>query len=174
MSERKKDPRRQEQGRLAKKQGQAFEKRLDEAFRYYRDHGFAVIEKTPEPMRPAKNLGNGKFIAFYEKKAQPDYKGVMKGGRALVFEAKFTSTDRMAQERVKPKQAEYLDSHSRVGARCFIVAGFASGEVYNIPWAVWREMDKRFGHKYVTEAALEDYRVFRGQDDVLMLLNWPD
>ena len=93
----KKDPRRQLMGAASKAKGKQFEDRLDKAFTYYKAHGFAIIEKTPEPMRPTQNLGNGKFVAFFEKKAQPDYKGTIKGGRTVMFEAKFTSTGRMDQ-----------------------------------------------------------------------------
>ena len=53
----KKDPRRQIQGAVSKAQGKKFEDRLDKSFAYYRTHGFAIIEKTPEPMRPTQNLG---------------------------------------------------------------------------------------------------------------------
>ena len=61
---RQKDPRHQLQGKQAKAEGRKFEERLDQSFAYYREKGFALIEKTPEPMRVTKNLGNGKFIAF--------------------------------------------------------------------------------------------------------------
>ena len=64
----KKDPRRQLQGAVSKAQGRRFEDRLDKSFAYYRAHGFAIIEKTPEPMRPVKNLGNGRFEAFLKGK----------------------------------------------------------------------------------------------------------
>lgn len=104
-----KDPRRQLMGKISKAKGKHFEERLDASFAYYRDRGYAIIEKTPEPMRPTKNLGNGKFIAFFEKKAQPDYKGVIKGGRTVMFEAKFTAKERMEQDRVEREQGEYLD-----------------------------------------------------------------
>ena len=165
------DPKRQQQGAISKAKGKRFEERLDMAFTYYRDRGFAVVEKTPEPMRPIKNLGSGKFIAFFEKKAQPDYKGVIKGGRTVVFEAKFTSTDRMEQSRVLQGQTEYLDQHQRLGARCFVVVGFASGEVYRIPWDTWQNMKEHFGRKYVTEADLSNYRVSAARNGALLLLD---
>lgn len=78
-----KDPRRQLLGKIAKARGAQFEQRLGESFAYYAQRGYAIIEKTPEPMHPTKSLGNGKFIAYYEKQAQPDYKGTVKGGRAV-------------------------------------------------------------------------------------------
>lgn len=166
-----KDPRRQRLGAIAKAQGKRFEERLDEAFAYYRDRGYAIIEKTPEPMRPTKNLGNGKFIAFFEKKAQPDYKGVIKGGRAVMFEAKFTSKERMEQNRVERGQGEYLDRHQVLGARCFVVVGFSTGEVYRLPWDNWKDMKRKWGRKYVTEADLEDYRVPTARNGALLLLD---
>lgn len=167
----KKDPKRQRQGAINKARGKLFEARLDGAFAHYRDRGYAIIEKTPEPMRPTKNLGNGKFIAYFEKQAQPDYKGVIKGGRAIMFEAKFTSTDRLEQSRVLQGQAEYLDRHQRLGVRCFVVVGFISGEVYRLPWDAWQGMKEYFGRKYITEADLQEYRVPTARNGALLLLD---
>ncbi len=169
----KKDPRRQLQGAVSKAQGKRFEDRLDKSFAYYRAHGFAIIEKTPEPMRPVKSLGNGRFEAFFEKKAQPDYKGTIKGGRTVMFEAKFTGTDRMEQSRVLKGQADYLDQHQELGARCYVIAGFRSGAVYRFPWNIWQNMKKHFGRKYVTEADVEiaAYLVPVTRDGVLLLLD---
>ena len=165
-----KDPLRQWLGKRSKAMGKQFEDRLDQTFAYYDERGYAIIEKTPEPMRPTKSLGNGKFIAYFEKKAQPDYKGTMKGGRVLVFEAKFTSTDRMEWNRVLPGQQEYMEKHSKLGARCYVVIGFISGEVYRVPWEVWRDMKEVFGRKYVTEADIQKYRVDTAWNGTLYLL----
>lgn len=168
-----KDPRQQLQGAISKAQGQRFENRLDAAFAVYKAHGFAIIEKTPEPMHPVKNIGGGKFIAFFEKQAQPDYKGVIKGGRAVMFEAKFTRTDRIEQSRVSPGQMDYLDQHQALGARCYVLAGFSSGAVYRLPWNVWRNMKKVFGRKYITEDDVEivPYQVQTARDGNLLLLD---
>ena len=92
-----KDPKRQLLGKIARQKGQYFEQRLDSTFDYYRERGYAEIEKTPEPMKVIKPEGNGRFLACYTKKAQVDYKGTIKGGRTVLFEAKFTATDRLAQ-----------------------------------------------------------------------------
>ena len=164
-----KDPLRQLLGRLSKAQGKQFEDRLDASFDYYRQHGFAVIEKTPEPMRPIRSLGRGKFEAFYEKKAQPDYKGTVKGGRTVCFEAKYTSSDHMEQSRVKENQAAYMDKLTELGARCYVLAGFGSGEVYRIPWPIWAAMKETFGRKYVTEADLTTYRAQKMRNVLLLL-----
>jgi len=166
-----KDPRRQLLGRTSKAQGKQFEARLDASFAYYRQTGYADIEKTPEPMRPIKSLGNGRFVAFYEHKAQPDYKGTIKGGRTVLYEAKFTASDRIEQSRVSEGQTEYLTRLDGLGARCYVLAGFASGEVYRVPWRIWSTMKDHFGRKYVTEADLQIYKVQRSWNDVLLILD---
>lgn len=167
----KKDPKRQLLGKIAKARGKQFESRIDDSFAYYAQKGFAIIEKTPEPMHPTKNLGNGKFIAYYEKQAQPDYKGTIKGGRTVMFEAKFTAADRMEQSRVLQSQQDYMDMHQALGARCFVIAGFSSGMVYCVPWDIWKTMKDHFGRKYVTEADLEKYQVQTAWNGTLLLLN---
>ena len=158
-------------GGIAKARGKQFESRIDDSFAYYAQKGFAIIEKTPEPMHPTKNLGNGKFIAYYEKQAQPDYKGTIKGGRTVMFEAKFTDADRMEQSRVLQSQQDYMDRHQALGARCFVIAGFSSGMVYCVPWDIWKTMKDHFGRKYVTEADLEKYQVQTAWNGTLLLLN---
>lgn len=165
-----KDPARQRQGLINRAKGKQFEGRLDAAFEYYRIRGAAVVEKTPEPMKVIKNMGNGRFLACYEKKAQPDYKGTIKGGRTVMFEAKFTSTDRMTQDRVSLEQSKYLDENQALGARCYVLAGFPSGAVYKLPWDVWKDMKGRFGRKYVTEADLKNYIVPTDRANRLLLL----
>lgn len=166
-----KDPMKQYQGAISKAKGKFFEQYIDKAFDYYRYKGIAAIEKTPEPMRPTKSIGNGKFIAFFEKKAQPDYKGTVKGGKSIMFEAKFTSADRMEQSRVLQEQADNLTTHQRLGAQCFVIAGFDSGDVYLIPWNVWQGMKELFGRKYVTEADLKNYKVATALNGILLLLD---
>ena len=57
-----KDPKRQLLGKIARQKGQYFEQRLDSTFDYYRERGYALIEKTPEPMKVIKPEGNGRFL----------------------------------------------------------------------------------------------------------------
>ena len=154
---------------LSRERGKAFESRIDASLEYYRKTGFAAGEKTPEPMKPIRDMGQGKFLACYEKKAQADYKGVIKGGREVVFEAKYTDSDRLLQDRVTKEQTEYIDQHAALGARCYVIGGFSSGNVYRIPWAVWSDMKNQFGRKYATEADLQPYKTKTGWNGVLML-----
>lgn len=164
------DPKRQEIGRRNREEGKEFERRIDDAFAYCRSRGSALIDKTPEPTKVIKRLDGGKFIAVIDKKAQPDYKGTIKGGRSVMFEAKFTTSDRITADRVTESQAEYLTRAEALGARCYILAGFSSGGVYRIPWTVWQYMSKYFGRKYVKEADLEPYRIMTGNFGFLMII----
>ena len=174
-----KDARKQRQGQRSRAMGKQFEDRLDESFAYYKATGFALVEKTPEPVKIlSKPDKYQRFTACFAKAAQPDYKGTIKGGRTVVFEAKFTwgQDQRIQQDAVKKGkdghdgQVEYLDRYESLGARCYILAGFASGAVFRVPWDVWKNMKAHFGRKYVTEADLEKYRVGTSWNNVLLLL----
>ena len=167
----KKDPKRQLLGKIAKARGKQFESRIDDSFAYYAQKGFAIIEKTPEPMHPTKNLGYGMFIAFFDLLALPVFFGSIKGGRTVMFEAKFTAADRMEQSRVLQSQQDYMDRHQALGARCLCIAGFSAGMGYCGPCDIWKTMKDHFGRKYVTEAVLEKYQVQTAWNGTLLLLN---
>lgn len=165
-----KDKNRQIQGAAAHAKGARFEARLERSFDFYRGTGAALICKSPEPMRPVRNLGNGKFEAFFVKKAQPDYEGTIKGGRTVIFEAKYTDTSKIEQSRVTTSQTDYINEKSSLGARCYVLAGFGSGAVYKIPWSIWSNMKAIFGRKYVTESDIAEYKVETATNGTLLLL----
>lgn len=75
--------------------GAVFEALIDRSCDYYEEQGIAKIEKTPEPMKVLANLGGGFFKAIFTKQAQPDYKGTLRGGKAIVFETKHTDTGKI-------------------------------------------------------------------------------
>ena len=77
---------RQYQGAINRAQGKHFEQYIDLIIAYYKERGLAMIEKTPEPMVPCQSLPNGRFVAYFQKKAQPDYIGfTRKGTEACLF-----------------------------------------------------------------------------------------
>ena len=159
------------QGLRNREHGKAFEEDLDKTFEYYKEKGFAKIDKTPEPMKVIRSMGQGRFLACYTKAAQPDYKGLIKGGRAVIFEAKYTERDRIGQDAVNEDQTDYMNESSALGARCYVLVGFRSGGVYRIPWADWVNMKRLFGHKYATEQQLQNYQVQRSWNDRLLILD---
>jgi recombination protein U len=150
--------------------GAMFEQMIDAACRYYRQAGIAEIDKTPEAMKPLGHQnGKGQFLACYTKKAQPDFKGTLKGGCSIVFEAKITSAEKMQQSVVLKQQAEALERHRKLGAQCFILISFSFQKFYRVPWVVWRDMKEKYGRKYIKPEDIPQYEVklFRGMIDFL-------
>lgn len=139
--------------------GDIFEKLIEASCIYYDVKKLAVIEKTPEPMRVIKNLGNGRFEAHFEKKAQPDFKGTLHSGKTIVFEAKHTDADRIEYDRLTDKQIEGLNKYSAMNAICYVLVTIKMQTFYFVPWVIWQNMKKLCGRKYMTVEDLKPYEV---------------
>lgn len=158
------------QNQLNRHRGAQFEDLIRAACDYYRGRGVADIEKTPEEMKPIKNMGKGHFVAVYVKKAQADFKGFLRGGLAVNFEAKHTDTPRMEQDRVTPEQADRLERALQVWSRrlrglLLLWAGLLPG-----PLGSLAKHESRYGHKYITIQEAEPFRITFGGPGVLLFL----
>jgi recombination protein U len=151
--------------------GLAFERVVIASCEYYKNNGTAFIEKTPEPMKIIKVLDrlHGFFKACFAKRAQPDFKGTLLGGRSICFEAKHTDRDRITQDAVTPEQVKDLNLHEELGALCFVLVSLGMQDFYRVPWADWTQMKNRFGHKYMKPEELAPYRVSSVGGNVLFL-----
>lgn len=149
------------QGLINRTAGAQFEQLIDIACDYYWARGCACIEKTPEPMAPIRPYpgGNGQFIAYYTKQAQPDYKGVLCDGTCIIFDAKHTKHDKIQQKAVSEKQTELLNKYEKMGAKCYIVVSLQYQHYYRVPWHIWRDMKDIYGRKHMKLEDLEKYRV---------------
>lgn len=151
---------RSQRGLQSKRAGEQFENMIAASLEWYRDKGMAYIEKTPEPMKPLRAPNRqGQFLACYVKAGQPDFKGTLTGGRAVVFEAKHTDGDRIEQSRLTQEQVDSLTAHHSLGAATFILVSVGLQDFYRVPWEVWRDMKELYGHKHMKLAELEPYRV---------------
>lgn len=146
-------------GRNNRAAGKAFEEIIEAACDKYFHQGIADIKKTPEPMKILESIGKGRFIATFEKKAQPDFKGTLQGGTSIVFDAKNTTADEISQSVVSDEQERELNAHATLGGKCFIIVSFDFRAFYRIPWGVWREMKGIYGRKYITPEDIGEYRV---------------
>lgn len=147
-------------GLQSKRAGEHFEGMIEASCVWYREHGLACIDKTPEPMKPLRPPNaKGQFLACYTKAAQPDYQGTLQGGCSVVFEAKHTDADRITYDRLTGDQIDDLEMHHRLGAVAFVLVSFGLEGFYRIPWEVWRDMKTTFGRKYITQKEAEQYRV---------------
>ena len=147
------------QGMKSKSTGEYFEKIIERACKYYSDMNYAEIQKTPEPMRVIKRLDGGKFVAVFTKQAQPDYKGTLNGGQAIVFEAKHTDSEKMLQSVITAEQEKRLNKHLDLGACCYVLVSFEFREFFFVPWAVFRAMKGIFGRKYIKPDDVREYEV---------------
>lgn len=147
------------QGHRSRSIGKSFEEVIDISCKHYGNIGMAIIEKTPEPMKVLGKGDHGRFPACFEKKAQPDYKGVLYKGQAIIFEAKATEKDRIKKEAVTPEQFESLDSHWKIQAIVFVLVSFQLERYYRVPWGTWREMELLYGRKYLKETDLKEYQL---------------
>ncbi len=154
-----KDPRTQVRGARSRAAGAAFEQAIEAGCAWYEQQGIAKIEKTPEPFQVTGEVGHGQFRGFFSSTAQQDFKGTLRGGRAIAFEAKFTESDRILQSRVTDEQRDCLEKHFALGALCMVVVGFGFQDFYSIPWQIWRDMKAYFGRKYVKPSDIEHHRI---------------
>ena len=136
--------------------GRQHEAAIEGACRYYRDTGRANIIKVPEPFRVEHKTSPTTAYVRFIAHAQPDFFGTLGNGQTIVFEAKATETDQLRQAVVTPTQAATLENFHRMGAGASIGR---FGDCYFIPWAAWRDMKEKFGHKYVTREDIEYYRI---------------
>lgn len=137
---------------------------IDAACEWYKAAGAAVIDKTPEPMRPiSKPNRAGQFTACYTKQAQPDYKGALVDGHAIVFEAKHTDVEQRRQ----------LEAYSNMRAFAFVLVSIKLEHFYIVPWHIWRDMKKLFGRKYMGIQDLERFRV-PIRNGIIDFLMWMD
>ena len=147
-------------GKRSKRAGQLFENIVDASCRFYEELGIAKIEKTPEPMKVLSRMDKqGTFKACFTKAAQPDYKGTLKGGRAIIFEAKHTDQESITYTRLTEAQLKAMEEYHAMGAECFILASFSFCDFYRIPWEEWRDMPLLYGRKYIKRCELERFKI---------------
>lgn len=149
-----------QRGLRSRQNGTLFESMIDASLNWYATKGEAHIEKTPEPMRPlSKPNQRGQFLACYTKQAQPDYKGTLKGGRSIVFEAKHSEGDKIDYGRVTEEQRDALEAHYQLGAVAGVLVSLGMTDFYMVPWKTWRRMMEIYGRKHMKKADLECYKV---------------
>lgn len=154
-----------------KRVGNEFEHRIELACNYYRRKGLANIRKTPEPFKViGKDLKTNKLEGFYTSKAQVDFKGTLKGGRSIVFEAKQSSKDAIQQSVIKEQQWDDLSVHEHLGALCYVIVSLSLKDFYMVPWYNFRKMEWLYGHKHMNRSELEKFRIPPHKDGLIHFL----
>lgn len=143
---------------LSNNRGHEFEDAIKHGCILYANQGRAKVEKTPEPFRVLEKRENGVFVGRFTSHAQPDFQGTLDGGRSIIFEAKYTTTDRMKRDVLTQTQMETLETHHGLGALAGVCVGIQD-KFFFVPWPIWDGMKERFGRVYVTAYDLEPFRV---------------
>lgn len=147
------------QNRKNNAQGHIFEEMINNGCAYYKRHGKAAIDKTPEPFRVMKkNKSNGTFTGRFTSLALPDYQGTLHTGRSIVFEAKYTTTDQIKRNVLTQNQMDTLEHHHKMNAVTAVCVGIQQN-FYFIPWTIWREMKAIYGRQYLTRSDINRYSV---------------
>lgn len=137
--------------------GRAFESLLMRGCNYYRQNGVAIINKVNEPYIVTKKNGN-KFMGRFTGRAEPDFKGVLRGGRAIAFEAKSTQKSRIQRNAVTDTQMEWLREQKKMGAVVFVAVNIQD-KFYSIPFDVWDDMKNIYGKKFLMSEDIAGYEV---------------
>lgn len=151
-----KNPCRQLIGRINHGLGENFECQVENICKIYETKKLAKIDKTPEPMKILKHIEDGRFESVFTKAAQPDFKGIIKGGKTVVFDAKYTEADRITYQALSDFQRETLLQYKELGAMAFVLVGFANGAIYRVDIETWSNMKDIFGRKYLKQEELEN------------------
>ena len=169
-----KNPNRQLTGRISHGIGENFEGKVTNICKLYEEKKLAKIEKTPEPMKVLKHIEDGKFEAIFTKAAQPDFKGVIKGGKTVVFDAKYTESDRIRHQVLSKHQREALLQYKELGAIAFILVGFNDGSMYRIDIETWEGMKENMGRLYIKKTELKEMNLeikdIKGVKDFLRIM----
>ena len=108
---------------MSNNRGHDFEEAIRQACLLYANQGRAKVEKTPEPFRVLEKREGGIFVGRFTAHAQPDFQGTLDGGRSIIFEAKYTTTDAMKRDVLTETQMETLERHHRCGALAAVCVG---------------------------------------------------
>ena len=145
---------------ISRAKGLSFEDTITSSCVIYLRNSIAKIEKQQEPMKIIRKMSTpGQFLACFTQRSGVDYKGTLKGGQAVAFEAKHTDTEKMDYKRLQPWQMDYLKEHAELGAITFILVSFKMQNFYRIPLDQWSNMKENYGRLYLTEKDIQEYKI---------------
>ena len=144
--------------KVSSARGRAFESLLMSGCNYYRQRGTAIINKVNEPYIVTKKATGNKFSGRFTGRAEPDFKGVLYGGRAIAFEAKSTQKSRIQRNAVTDTQMEWLREQKDFVAVTFVAVNIQD-KFYSVPFDVWDDMKNIYGKKFLMPEDIAGYEV---------------
>lgn len=152
-------------GATAKKHGKNFEAILEQWFAL-QPEAWVDIRKQNEALKPVKPIGKGQFLAVYTKPSGCDYFGTVMGGSALVIEAKYRTTDRIALSDLTDTELAHLHKTYSLGGYAMIIAGFSDNRIFLFPFALLEHSKLLYKFKHIKEVDLlnDGYEVHLGDN----------
>lgn len=147
-----------QRNRVSSARGWAFESLLMRGCNYYRQRGTAIINKVNEPYKVLKKTSGNRFNGVFTGRAEPDFKGVLNGGRAIAFEAKSTQKSRIQRNALSDNQILWLREQFRMGAVAFVAVNIQE-KFYSVPFDVWDDMKLIYNKKFLMHNDIADYEV---------------
>lgn len=144
--------------RQSNDKGRIFENLIKKGCQYYALHKKAVINKVNEPYICTKVLDGGSFVGRFTGRAEPDFKGVLKGGRAIAFEAKSTQKPSIQRSILTSEQMQWLEEQKDMGALTYVCVSLQD-KFFMVPWQRWRDMKLHYGRNYLTAADIPEFEV---------------
>ncbi len=116
--------------------GSSLEELINMTNEKYREHGLALIQKIPTPIKPIKlDKEKGHIsLAYFEKSSTVDYIGVVQG-IPVCFEAKETVKDYFPMQNIHPHQISFMQDFEKQGGIAFLIIDFtALNKTYFLPF----------------------------------------
>lgn len=131
----------------------------------YREHGLALIQKIPTPIKPIKlDQENGHIsLAYFEKRSTVDYIGVVQG-IPICFEAKETTKEGLPLQNIHEHQIDFMSDFEKQEGVAFLIVFFAiHNEHYFFPFSKLKEyyeLSQKGGKKTIPYGAFEkEYKI---------------
>ena len=102
----------------------------------YREHGMALVQKIPTPIKPVAIDKETRHIttAYFEQKSTVDYIGVVQGV-PVCFDAKECHTDTFPLQNIHAHQIAFMKEFEEQGGVSFIILYYTGrNEVYYLPF----------------------------------------
>lgn len=109
------NPRAQLIGAIAQASGEAFEELLARHHRDARGRGIARVRKVSQLVKILRALGRGQFVVVFTGENGCDWKGSLRGGRAITAESKSIAGPRLQRSMFEQHQIDDLDEAARFG-----------------------------------------------------------
>jgi recombination protein U len=121
--------------------GSALEELINLTNEKYREHGLALIQKIPTPIKPIKlDQEKGHIsLAYFEKRSTVDYIGVVQG-IPICFEAKETTKNELPLQNIHQHQLDFMSDFEKQEGIAFLIVFFAlHNEYYYLPYCQLNE-----------------------------------